>query len=61
VRDGASTTYALFLKSRIVGENPLQIDKVFRKIKAILAGTLARAAALCAIGNGVVGYRGKSV
>ncbi len=33
VRDGASTTYALFLKSRIVGENPLQIDKVFRKIK----------------------------
>jgi L-alanine-DL-glutamate epimerase-like enolase superfamily enzyme len=33
VRDGASPTYALFLKSRIVGENPLQLDKVFRKIK----------------------------
>jgi L-alanine-DL-glutamate epimerase-like enolase superfamily enzyme len=33
VRDGASATYALFLKSRIVGENPLQLDKVFRKIK----------------------------
>jgi hypothetical protein len=30
VRDGASTTYALFLKSRIVGENPLQLDKIFR-------------------------------
>src|SRR6202050_5366985 len=27
VRDGASPTYALFLKSRIVGENPLQLDK----------------------------------
>jgi len=33
VRDGASATYALFLKSRIVGENPLQLDKVFRKLK----------------------------
>ncbi len=33
VRDGASATYALFLKSRIVGENPLQLDRVFRKIK----------------------------
>src|SRR5437762_9558527 len=33
VRDGASPTYALFLKSRILGENPLQLDKVFRKIK----------------------------
>jgi len=33
VRDGASPTYALFLKSRIVGENPLQLDVIFRKIK----------------------------
>ena len=33
VRDGASPSYALFLKSRIVGENPLQLDKVFRQIK----------------------------
>ena len=33
VRDGASPTYALFLKSRILGENPLQLDKIFRKIK----------------------------
>src|SRR6202047_641701 len=33
VRDGASSTYALFLKSRILGENPLQVDKIFRKIK----------------------------
>jgi L-alanine-DL-glutamate epimerase-like enolase superfamily enzyme len=33
VRDGASATYALFLKSRIVGENPLQLDKIFRQIK----------------------------
>jgi L-alanine-DL-glutamate epimerase-like enolase superfamily enzyme len=33
VRDGASPTYGLFLKSRIVAENPLQLDKIFRKIK----------------------------
>ena len=33
VRDGASATYALFLKSRILGENPCSVDKIFRKIK----------------------------
>lgn len=33
VRDGASKTYALMLKSRILGENPCNIDKIFRKIK----------------------------
>src|SRR2546425_2740244 len=33
VRDGASATYALFLKSRILGEDPLQLDKIFRRIK----------------------------
>jgi L-alanine-DL-glutamate epimerase-like enolase superfamily enzyme len=33
VRDGATETYALMLKSRILGENPCSIDKVFRKIK----------------------------
>src|SRR5687767_13624319 len=33
VRDGASKTYALLLRNRIVGENPCNVDKVFRKIK----------------------------
>ncbi len=33
VRDGASPTYALLLKSRLIGENPCNIDKIFRKIK----------------------------
>ena len=33
VRDGASPTYALILKSRIIGENPCNVDRVFRKIK----------------------------
>ena len=33
VRDWASPTYALMLKSRLIGENPCNIDKIFRKIK----------------------------
>ena len=33
VRDGASKTYALLLKSRLLGENPCNVDQVFRKIK----------------------------
>jgi L-alanine-DL-glutamate epimerase-like enolase superfamily enzyme len=33
VRDGASAKYALMLKSKILNENPCNIDKIFRKIK----------------------------
>jgi L-alanine-DL-glutamate epimerase-like enolase superfamily enzyme len=33
VRDGASKTYALMLKTRLLGENPCNVDKIFRKIK----------------------------
>src|SRR5437667_8964 len=33
VRDGASKTYALFLKRRLLGENPCNGDKIFRRIK----------------------------
>jgi L-alanine-DL-glutamate epimerase-like enolase superfamily enzyme len=48
VRDGASPTYALFLKSRIVGENPLQLDKIFRKIKQF-GGPARQGGGVCAI------------
>jgi L-alanine-DL-glutamate epimerase-like enolase superfamily enzyme len=48
VRDGASATYALFLKSRIVGENPLQLDKIFRKIKQF-GGHARQGGGVCAI------------
>src|SRR5881396_2085901 len=48
VRDGASATYALFLKSRIVGENPLQLDKIFRKIKQF-GGHARQGGGICAI------------
>jgi L-alanine-DL-glutamate epimerase-like enolase superfamily enzyme len=33
IRDGASPTYALMLKGRLLGENPCHVDKIFRKIK----------------------------
>ena len=33
VRDGASRNYALMLKRVLIGENPCNVDKVFRKIK----------------------------
>jgi L-alanine-DL-glutamate epimerase-like enolase superfamily enzyme len=33
VRDGASPTYALILKSRLLGENPCNVDRLFRRIK----------------------------
>lgn len=33
VRDASSKTYALMLKSRLLGENPCNVDKIFRKMK----------------------------
>ena len=48
VRDGASKTYALLLKNRLIGENPCSVDKVFRKIKQF--GAPARqAGGVCAV------------
>lgn len=48
VRDAASPTYALMLKSRLVGENPLQIDRLFRKIKQF-GGVSRQAGGVCGI------------
>src|SRR3954469_8308519 len=33
VRDGASKNYALMLKSRLLSQNPCNVDKLFRRIK----------------------------
>ena len=33
VRDNASKTYALMLKSRLLGENPCDVDRLFRRIR----------------------------
>ena len=48
VRDGASATYALMLKSRILGENPLQVDRIFRKIKQF-GGPARQAGGVCGV------------
>ncbi|HEV2492860.1 MAG TPA: mandelate racemase/muconate lactonizing enzyme family protein [Terriglobia bacterium] len=48
VRDGASPTYALMLKGRILGENPCNVDRLFRKIKQF-GGPSRQAGGVCAI------------
>jgi L-alanine-DL-glutamate epimerase-like enolase superfamily enzyme len=48
VRDGASKTYALMLKSRLLGENPCNVDKIFRKIKQF-GGHARQAGGVCAV------------
>ena len=48
VRDGASRNYALALKSRILGENPCEIDKIFRRIKQF-GGQARQAGGVCGI------------
>jgi L-alanine-DL-glutamate epimerase-like enolase superfamily enzyme len=59
VRDGASETYALMLKSRVLGENPCNVDKVFRKIKQF--GAAARqAGGVCGIEMAMMDLAGKA-
>jgi L-alanine-DL-glutamate epimerase-like enolase superfamily enzyme len=59
VRDWASKTYALMLKSRIVGENPCNIDLIFRKIKQF--GHHARqAGGVCGIEMALMDLAGKA-
>jgi L-alanine-DL-glutamate epimerase-like enolase superfamily enzyme len=59
VRDWASKTYALMLKSRILGENPCNVDKVFRKIKQF--GFHARqAGGVCGIEMALMDIAGKA-
>ena len=48
VRDGASPTYALTLKSRLLGENPLNVDPLFRKIKQF-GGHARQGGGVCAV------------
>src|SRR6188508_1474693 len=59
VRDGSSETYALFLKSRILGENPCNVDRIFRKIKQF--GAPARqAGGVCGIEMACMDLAGKA-
>ena len=59
VRDGASKTYALMLKSRILGENPCNVDRLFRKIRQF--GYHARqAGGVCGIEMALMDLAGKA-
>ncbi|NKB69832.1 MAG: mandelate racemase/muconate lactonizing enzyme family protein [Candidatus Latescibacteria bacterium] len=59
VRDGGSATYALTLKSRIIGENPCNVDKIFRRIKQF--GHHARqAGGVCGVEMALMDLAGKA-
>ncbi|MEO6060544.1 MAG: mandelate racemase/muconate lactonizing enzyme family protein, partial [Thermoflexales bacterium] len=59
VRDGASATFALMLKSRIVGENPCNVEKVFRKIKQF-GGHARQAGGVCGVEMALMDLAGKA-
>ena len=48
VRDASSRTYAAMLKSRIIGENPCNVEKIFRRIKQF-GGDSRQAGGVCGI------------
>jgi L-alanine-DL-glutamate epimerase-like enolase superfamily enzyme len=48
VRDGATKNYALELKSRILNENPCNVDRIFRKIKQF-GGPARQGGGVCGI------------
>lgn len=59
VRDGASFYYALMLKRIILGENPCNIDKIFRKIKQF-GGHARQGGGVCAIEMALMDLAGKA-
>ncbi len=59
VRDGASKTYALFLKSRLLGENPCNVDQIFRKIKQF-GGHSRQAGGVCGVEMALWDLAGKA-
>jgi L-alanine-DL-glutamate epimerase-like enolase superfamily enzyme len=59
VRDGGNERYALMLKSRILGENPCNVDKIFRRIKQF--GAPARqAGGVCGVEMAMMDLAGKA-
>ena len=60
VRDGANERYALSLKSRVVGENPCNVDKIFRKIKQF-GGHARQAGGVCGIEMALMDLAGQGV
>jgi L-alanine-DL-glutamate epimerase-like enolase superfamily enzyme len=59
VRDGGDKRYALMLKSRILGENPCNVDKLFRKIKQF-GGHARQAGGVCSVEMALWDLAGKA-
>jgi L-alanine-DL-glutamate epimerase-like enolase superfamily enzyme len=59
VRDGASKNYALMLKSRLLGENPCNVDKIFRRIKQF-GGPARQGGGVCGVEMALWDLAGKA-
>ncbi len=59
VRDGGSPKYALMLKSRILGENPCNVEKLFKKIKQF-GGHSRQAGGVCGVEMALWDLAGKA-
>ena len=59
VRDGASKNYALMLKRLLIGENPCNVDRLFRKIKQF-GGHARQGGGVCAIEMALMDLAGKA-
>lgn len=59
VRDGGSRNFVLALKSRILGENPCNIDKIFRRIKQF-GGHARQGGGVCAVEMALWDLAGKA-
>ena len=55
VRDGADERYALMLKSRILGQNPCNVEQIFKSIKQF-GGQSRQAGGVCGVEMALVGY-----
>ncbi|MBV9266139.1 MAG: mandelate racemase/muconate lactonizing enzyme family protein [Acidobacteriaceae bacterium] len=59
VRDGSSAMYALMLKGRLLGENPCNVEKLFRKIKQF-GGESRQAGGVCGVEMALWDLAGKA-
>ncbi len=59
VRDGADPKYALMLKSRILGENPCNVERIFKIIKQF-GGQARQAGGVCAVEMALWDLTGKA-